>query len=112
MNKFFEATDLQNDVVVSILETQTGTGYVLKGEKSSLFLWRNDQRLKFLLIAIASWLESGQGYQIEYYKDETAPKGVALRKRVVKGKHVALRWFLTDRGYSTVEVKEEENPFL
>lgn len=112
MKEFFEKSVLEQDVVQEILASSSGSGYVLRGIETSLFLWRSDRRLEQLLVALASWVEAGEGYYIAYWKDSSAPKGVALGKYVVKGKPVRASWRLTSGGYSTLEVSKEANPFL
>lgn len=105
-------TDCVLDTVVEIYPVKSGKGYVLKGIQYDGFVWKSDKLFTQLLVALASWIDSRKGYQIELYRDSPESQATKFRVSENKGKKVPAIWHFRGDGYSTLEEVTEENPFL
>lgn len=100
------------DIVVEIYPVKSSKGYVLKGIEYDCFVWKSDKTFQQLLIALASWIDSKQGKQIEIYRETVTSQEVKFRLSKVKGKEVPAIWNFKGAGYTTLEEVSEDNPFL
>lgn len=100
--------------VIGMVRTQSNKGYIVKGSDFDVFLWNSDNLLKFLLIAMASWVDSGQGKQLEIKADKALKRGFNITVAVAGKKEVLARYRLLQNGYEVIPEGEEieTNPFL
>lgn len=100
--------------LVEVKKANSGKGYILVGKDFDAFIWNNDKVLSQILAAIAVWIDSGIGKQLEIHRDKTEKRGFVLKQALVKNKPVTIAWRFTDQGYTCKELTEEDdkNPFL
>lgn len=100
--------------VIELKKANSGKGYIVVGQDFDAFIWNNDKVLAQLLAAIAVWIDSGEGKQLEVHRDKTEKRGFVVKQALVKNKPVTIRWFFSEQGYTTKEPNEgdEKNPFL
>lgn len=108
-----ESEELEFEVL-AVKRNSKGTGWVLEGEKLAAFAYNSNTELRHLLVALASWVDSGQGKAIKVHKEPKVKCGFVIKPMLSKGKPVAQQWRLTETGYAVVieGLEPESNPFL
>lgn len=101
-------------LVTEIKRVQSGKGYMVITDKFAVFLWKNSKIAKFLVDALAHWVE---------YPDTGYELYVVLKKpdkpdyQLASDTERPTTWFTSKNGFTTVEpdassVGENQNPFL
>lgn len=100
--------------VLAVKRNSKATGWILEGLEVSAFVYNSNPELKHLLIALASWVDTGSGKAIQVVKDSKLKCGFSIKPLLNKNKPVEQKWNLTGVGYAIQidGVEPESNPFL
>lgn len=111
---WFNQTDLKRTEIKELKHIPAKDGWVLIGFEADVFCWKSNPELQHLLIAMATWIDSGQGKAIEVVADSKAKAGYRIQLIKLKDKPVEAKWMLTGSGYQLAIDGEamELNPFL
>lgn len=110
--KWLSETETQEFVVNRIIRTNSGKGFILEGEEDKAFLWNSDDILKKLLVALASWCDTGEGKGLKVVRDTSQKRGFRVEPLLIKNKPVITNWKHIQTGYSCCDEVEDVNPFL
>lgn len=100
--------------VTGFRKATSGKGWIVQGSDFDCFLWSSDKLLKQLLVALATWVDSGQGKVLEITKDSKEKRGFTILPAIQKKQPIPCQYRLTEVGYEVITDgdTEETNPFL
>lgn len=106
--------DLEFTPVTSVRKAKSGKGWIVSGKDFDVFIWSSDKLLQQLLVALASWIDTGEGKQLEIKKETKEKRGFIVVPAMAGKKPVIARYRLLENGYEVLPEGElnESNPFL
>jgi hypothetical protein len=111
---YLNETDKLKGDVLELKSSPSGKGWILVCDCFDCFLWNSDKRLKPLLSAIAVWIDSGVGLQLQVTRRSTDDKGFEIVKKLKGKETIPVQWKHSAYGYTCkdLEVEPDTNPFL